>query len=123
MKKETDTPTNTPVEKKAETAPATQAQRQTLTEQLKGEMAKWQTKMDEAKVQLHLGAKEAQDKIQPHIDKLEKELSQAEKQWEELETVAEGAWQEIHRGLRLSLKSMQQAFEKAEQHFQKKEEK
>jgi hemerythrin-like domain-containing protein len=100
-----------------------QAEKQTLTEQLKGEMAKWQTKMDEAKVQMHLGAKEAQDKLRPHIDKLEQELSEAEKQWQELENATESAWEDIHRGLKSSLKVMHNSFEKAQQHFQKEEKK
>ena len=100
-----------------------QEKKQTLEEQLKEEMAKWQTKMDEAKVQLHLGAKEAQDEIQPYVDKLEQEFNQAKEKWQELENAAESAWEDIHRGLKLSFKAMENSFEKAQQHFQKQEKK
>ena len=47
-----------------------QKENKTLKAELEEELAKWQTKYDEAKVQLHLGAKDAQDKLQPHVDKL-----------------------------------------------------
>ena len=33
--------------------------------------------MDEAKLQLHLGAKDAQNRLQPHIDQLELEMDKA----------------------------------------------
>ena len=105
------------------TQPKKQAEKQTLTEQVKAEMANWQTKMDEAKVQMHLGAKEVQDKIQPHMDKLEQELGEAGKQWQELENATENAWEDVHRGLKDSLKVMQKSFDKAQQHFQKEEKK
>ena len=105
------------------TQPKKQAEKQTLTEQVKAEMANWQTKMDEAKVQMHLGAKEVQDKIQPHMDKLEQELNEAGKQWQELENATENAWEDVHRGLKDSLKVMQKSFDKAQQHFQKEEKK
>jgi hypothetical protein len=105
------------------TQPKKEVEKQTLTEELKGEMAKWQTKMDEAKVQMHLGAKEAQDKIQPHIDKLEQELGEAEKQWQQLENATESAWDDLRRGLKGSLKIMEKSFEKAQQHFHKEEKK
>ena len=82
-----------------------QEDKQTLKDQLKEEMAKWQTKMDEAKVQIHLGTKEAQEKIEPYVEKLEQELSQAKKQLQQLESDSKSAWQEVQRGLKLSFKS------------------
>jgi NAD-specific glutamate dehydrogenase len=97
--------------------------KQTLKEQLDEELGKWQTKIDEAKVQMHLGAKEAEDKIQPYVDQLEQELSRAKAQWNKFESSSESAWNEIERGVNISVKAMKQAFEKAEQHFPKKEEK
>ena len=54
-----------------------QAKKQTIKEQLEKELEKWQTKMDEAKVQMHLGIKDAEDKIKPHVEQLDKELNEA----------------------------------------------
>ena len=53
--------------------------------QLKGELAKWQTKIDEARIQLNLGGKEAKEKIQPHLDQLENEMYKAKDKWADLE--------------------------------------
>jgi predicted nucleic acid-binding Zn-ribbon protein len=111
------------VRTQVEATPETQVKKQTLAEQLNEEMKKWQTKIDEAKVQLHLGAKEVRDEIQPHVDKLEQEFNQANEQWQELENATESALGDIHRGLKGSLKTMQKSFEKAQQHFQKQEKK
>lgn len=99
-----------------------QPEKKTVTEQLKQEMAKWQTKIDEAKVQMHLAKKEAQEKVQPHLDQLDSELKRASEKLKQLQSTSEDAWQEIHQGLKVSFKAMQQSFEKAKQHFQKKEE-
>ena len=38
-----------------------------LKAQLEQEMAKWQTKIEEAKLQLQLGSMDAEDKIRPHL--------------------------------------------------------
>ena len=62
-------------------------------------------------------AKEAQEKIRPHLEELELELSHAKKNWDQFESNSKGAWEDIQTGLRMSLKSMQQAFEKAKKHF------
>ena len=53
--------------------------------QLEQELAKWQTKIDEARVQLNLGGKEAEEKIQPYLDQLENEMSKAKGKWDEFE--------------------------------------
>lgn len=86
-------------------------------EKVEAELSEWQTKVDEAKLQLHLGAKEVQDKLQPHVDELEQELSQAQAQWQQLQDSAEGAWENIEHGVSLSMKAMQKAFDKAKKHF------
>ena len=52
-------------------------EKQTAAEQLKAEMDKWQTKLDEARVQLDLAAKDGRDMLQPHVDKLQKEWNEA----------------------------------------------
>ncbi|TXI17949.1 MAG: hypothetical protein E6Q62_07815 [Nitrosomonas sp.] len=92
----------------------------TLKEQLQTEMENLQSLVDEVKLQMHLGAKEAQDKIQPYLDELESELSEAKNKWEQFESNSESAWEEIETGLRKSFKSMQQAFERAKKHFPEK---
>jgi hypothetical protein len=116
-------PTNVPANPPTSEPVNPPKDKQSAQSQLEKEMAKWRTKMDEAKVQLHLGAKEAQDKIQPYVDQLEQELAEADKKWKEFETATESAWQDIRNGLKLSFKAMQQSFEKAEQQFKKGDEK
>ncbi len=94
-----------------------QTEKQTVKEEMQTELASWQTKIDEAKVQMHLGAKEAEQKIQPHVDQLEQELNHAKEQWDQFENASEGAWKDIQSGVSLSMKSMQKAFDKAKAHF------
>ena len=95
----------------------------TVKDQLEDELENVQSMVDEIKLQLHLGAKEAQDKIQPHLDELEQEFMQTKEKWSQFESSSESAWEDIQAGLRLSLKSMQQAFEKAKKHFPEQDEK
>jgi hypothetical protein len=94
-----------------------QTEKSKIKEQLKEEIAKWQSKMDEAKLQLHLGAKEAQDKIDPLVKELEQKFAQAKKKWEEIDDASEDAWNDIHEGFKSSFKSMSKAFNKAKKHF------
>lgn len=89
----------------------------TIKEQLQAELGNLQSIVDEVKLQMHLGAKEAQEKIQPHLEELELELSHAKKKWDQFEDSSEDAWEDIQTGFRKSLKSMQLAFEKAKKHF------
>ncbi len=95
----------------------------TVKEQLRAELANLQAIVDEVKLQMHLGAKEAQEKIQPYLNELEQELSQAKKNWEKFENSSENAWEEIQSGLSKSMKSMQQSFEKAKKHFSEQDKK
>ncbi len=85
--------------------------------QLKAEMAKWQTKLDEARVQANLGSKEAEEKIQPYLDQLENEMYKAKEKWTELEGASENSWQEIKVGLDSSVDAMKEAFSNAKKHF------
>ncbi len=89
----------------------------TVKEQLQTELENLQSIVDEVKLQMHLGMKEAQEKIQPHLDELEQELNQTKEKLTQFESNSESAWEDIQAGLNKSKKSMQQAFEKAKKHF------
>jgi predicted nucleic acid-binding Zn-ribbon protein len=92
-------------------------EKKTVKDHLEDEMVKWQTQIDEARLQLHLGAMETKEKLQPHIDELEKKLDDAKKQMEEFDDASEKAWKDIKRGLDSSFKAMQRSFDKAKKHF------
>ncbi len=85
--------------------------------QLKGELAKWQTKIDEARIQLNLGGKEAKEKIQPHLDQLENEMYKAKDKWADLEEASENSWADIKVGLDSSVDAMKESFSNAQKHF------
>lgn len=85
--------------------------------QLKAEMAKWQTKLDQARVQANLGSKEAEEKIQPYLDQLENEMYKAKEKWTELEGASENSWEDIKVGLDSSVDAMKEAFSNAKKHF------
>lgn len=93
--------------------------KKSIKEQLEKELEKWQTKMDEAKVQMHLGVKEAEDKMKPHVEKLDSELIQAKADMDKFEESAEGAWGEVKEGIESSIDVMKMAFESAQEHFSK----
>lgn len=84
---------------------------------LEQELAKWQTKIDEARVQLNLGGKEAEEKIQPYLDQLEDEMLKARDKWAELDQASENSWADIKRGLDSSVGTMKEAFSNARKHF------
>ena len=94
-----------------------QAEKSKLKVQLEEELAAWQARVDEARLQMHLGAKDAQDEIQSQLEDLERELQKAKQQWGQLENASENAWNDISRGLSLSFDSMKDAFAKAKKHF------
>lgn len=85
--------------------------------QLKEEMAKWQTKIDEARVQANLGSKEAEEKMQPYLDQLENEMYKVKGKWAELEEASENSWEDIKVGVDSSVDSMKEAFSNAKKHF------
>lgn len=89
---------------------------------LETEIAEWMTKIDAAKLQMHLGTRDARDKLQPQLQRLEDELSRAKAEWDELQEASESAWDDVHHGLKLSLRAMQRSFDKARQHFDVPEE-
>lgn len=91
----------------------------TVKDELGNQLKKWQTKMDEAKVQMHLGMKETEDKIKPHVEKLDKELNEAKVKLDAFEQSSEGAWEELKAGVESSIDVMKMAFESAEKHFTK----
>ena len=92
-------------------------EQKTVLVQFHGELQSWQTKIDEAKLQMHLGTKEVEQKIQPYVEQLEQDLTQAKEDWEQLADASEGAWKDIQSGVSNSIKSMQMAFENAKKHF------
>lgn len=93
----------------------------TVKEKLQDELANLQSMVDEVKLQMHLGSKEVQTMIQPHLEELEDELSDAKKKWDQFEDSSENAWEDIQIGLNESFKSMQKAFDKAKKHFVEKD--
>jgi len=88
--------------------------------QLEKELAKWQTKIDEARVQANLGSKEAEDKLRPHLEKLENELAEAKVKWAKLDEASENSWSDIKQGLDMSVEAMKEAFSSAKKHFDDK---
>lgn len=68
---------------------------------------------------MHLGAKEAQDKMDPYMNELELKVAQAKKKWEEIDDASENAWEDIKIGFHASFKSMSEAFNKAKEHYKK----
>lgn len=95
--------------------------KQEIKKQIEDEMALWQTKKDEIMVQIHLAKKEVQEKAQPQLDQLDSELKQADEQLKKFQSASESAWEEIHSGIRLSFKAMEQAVSRAKEHFEEKE--
>jgi len=93
------------------------AKTEELKAQLEEELAKWQTKIDEAKVQMSLVGMEAADKLRPHIENLEQEMYRAKDKWDELEDASENSWADIKSGLDLSVDAMKDAFASAKKHF------
>lgn len=88
-----------------------------IIKQLDQEINKWEAKLDEVKLQLHLGAKDAKDKIDPYVKEMEQKIDEAKNKWNEIADASENAWDEIHDGLKGSFKSMSVAFDKAKKHF------
>ena len=84
---------------------------------LEAELASWQTRIDEARVQLELGSKDAEEKIRPYISQLENEMGQAKDKWAQLEEASEHSWEDIKSGLDLSMDAMKEAFSSAKKHF------
>ena len=84
---------------------------------LESEIDQWQARVDAAKLQMHLGAKEAREKLRPHVERLEQDLGRVKASWAQLEKASENAWKDTHHGLKISLLALRRSFDKAKQHF------
>lgn len=115
MNEKTVKPETTETTETTETAKAEEAK--DIKQELSDQLASWQTRIDEARVQMNLGAKEMEDKVQPYVDLLENEMHQAKKQLDKLGKDSESAWDEIQLGLAESVETMKASFEKAKKHF------
>lgn len=56
-------------------------EQQQVISDLKPEIDQWQAKIDAAKLQMHLGAKEARETLRPHVERLEQELGRVNAAW------------------------------------------
>ena len=92
---------------------------QQLTSGLKSEIDQWQARIDAAKLQMHLGAREARDKLRPHIERLEQDLGRVKASWAQLEESSENAWKDTQHGLGITLLALRRSYDKAIQHFEK----
>ena len=71
-----------------------------VKEQLQTELSNLESLVDEVKLQMHLGAKEAQDKIKPYLAELEEELSQAKEKWDQFENNSVNPYNQCNKLLR-----------------------
>jgi len=85
---------------------------------LKPEIDQWQARIDAAKLQMHLGTKEARAKLRPHVERLEQDLGRVNIAWVQLEASSDDAWKDIYHGLKLLLLAIRRSFAKAEQYFE-----
>ena len=103
--------------KSAGTARDSSEQQQVISG-LKPEIDQWQARIDAAKLQMHLGAREAREKLRPHVERLEQDLGRVKASWAQLEESSENAWNDTHHGLKISLLALRRSFDKAKQHFE-----
>ena len=94
-------------------------EKEKLVEMTKNEMRIWRTKLDELKVQARLGQSELQETLKPEISKIEQELGKVEERVKQLQGASGEALDDIKRGADVTLKAIQQTFEKASSHFRK----
>ena len=80
-------------------------------------LADWDTKIDQARVQLSLASMEAEDALRPHVDRLDDEMAQAREKLLQLAEASESSWDDIKAGLDLSIEAMSEAFASARKHF------
>lgn len=95
----------------------TAADKREITSETRSEIDLWQARIDAAKLQMHLEAREARDKLRPHIERLEMELSRINAGWEQLEASSGSSWKDIHHGLKVSLNALRRSYDKATQHL------
>ena len=98
------------------------SEQQQVISGLKPEIDRWQSRIDAAKLQMHLGTKEAREKLRPHVERLEQDLSRARESWAQLEASSQNAWTDTLHGLKISLLALQRSFDRAKQYFENPEE-
>ena len=98
------------------------SERQQVITGLQPEIDQWQSRIDAAKLQMHLGSKDAREKLRPHVERLEQDLSRARASWAQLEASSENAWIDTLHGLKISLLALQRSFDKTKQYFENLEE-
>jgi len=76
------------------------------------EIVDWQAKVDAAKLQMHLVPAEVADRLRPHVERLEAEVNQAQREWRQLAIASDSAHQDLIRGLKLMLRALQRSFER-----------
>ena len=81
------------------------------------EISDWQKKIEEIKLQLNQGSKEAQELLKKELNKLEKELGKAKKEIAEFDAATTSAWEEISKGLGSSFDTMKEAYNKAKDFY------
>jgi len=94
--------------------------KQSLSSKLKNELAAWQTKADEARVQMDLAGKEIQAALRPHLKALDNEILNTQRKLEKLKSSAENTEHEFEQGMNSSIAKMKELYEKAKQHLPKK---
>lgn len=99
-----------------------QSDRREMKARLKEEMARWQVKIDEARVQMNLGAKDAQDRLRPYMERMEAEMAAARAKWDEVGDASGDSWEDLKAGLNLSFTAMKEAFDSAKENFREKDE-
>ncbi len=93
--------------------------RHIISERLREELIQWQSKVDNAILQMNVGTREVKLKIQPHVRKLELELFRAKELWQELYIAYDNTWEDISIKLKTSFASMQKVYNQADKYFGK----
>ena len=94
-----------------------EAKKNELKQKFEAEMAEWQTKIDEVKVQLSLGAMDAKDELNAQLRKLEAEVAQAKVDFDKFDKASTHAWNDFAEGLSKSFDTMKEAFTKAKENY------
>lgn len=93
-------------------------EKQRVMSSLKPEIDQWQVKIDAAKLQMHLGAKDVQENLRPQVERLEQGLFRAKASFAQLEESSESAWKDSYHGLKISLLAIRRSFDEVKQHFE-----
>jgi len=93
------------------------SEQQKVISDLEPDIGEWQGRLDTAKLQMYLGAKEARENLRPHVEKLEHDLGRVNESWTQLKGSSENTWKDTHHGLKISLLALRRSFDKAKQYF------